>query len=171
VRTPRTFGPGQLPGLQGDVREHLAGRVAGQQPGSDLRAGLDPALLPAGRLIQPGVLYRHAGRGAQGDKDRLVVLGELAAVALAGQVQVAEHLVADPDRDAKEAAHRRVTVGKARGVAVPGDVTQAQRPGIVDQQAEQAASLRPVVDVQRRPQDPALDRVPEPVRDLWHQKT
>jgi hypothetical protein len=38
-------------------------------------------LLAAGRVVQLGVLDGHAGRGAQGDQDGLVVLGELAAVA------------------------------------------------------------------------------------------
>ena len=139
-------GAGELARLPGDVGEHLAGRGAGQQPGGDLGAGLDPALLAAGRVVQPGVLHRHAGRGAQGDQDGLVVLGELAAAALAGQVQVAEHLVADPHRHAEEAAHRRVPVREARRCRVRRDVGQAQRAGVVDQQAEQAAALGPVVD-------------------------
>ncbi len=97
-----------------------AGLGTGQQPGGDLGAGLDPALLAAGRLVQPGVLHRHARRGAQRDQHRLVVLGELAAAALIGQVQVAEHLVADPHRHAEEAAHRRVPVGEAGGSRVLG---------------------------------------------------
>jgi hypothetical protein len=140
------IGAGQLAGAAGDVGQHLAGRGAGQQPGGDLGTGLDPALLAAGGLVEPGVLDRHAGRRAQGDQDRLVVLGELAAAALVGQVQVAEHLVADPDRDAEEAAHGRVAVGKAGRFGMAGDIGQAQRPGVADQQAEQAASLGPVVD-------------------------
>jgi hypothetical protein len=35
----------------GDVGQHRAGRGARQQPGGDLGAGLDPALLAAGRLV------------------------------------------------------------------------------------------------------------------------
>ena len=139
-------GAGQLPRLPGEVGQDLAGLGARQQPGGDLGAGLDPALLPLGRVIEARVLDGHAGRGAQGDEHRLVVFGELPAAALAGQVQVAEHLIADPDRDAEEAVHRRVPVGEARRAGVPGDVRQAERAGVVDQQAEQAASLRPVVD-------------------------
>ena len=42
--------------------------------------------------------------------------------------------------------HRRVPVREAGRLRVRGDVGQPQRPGIVDQQAEQAASLGPVVD-------------------------
>ena len=139
-------GAGQLPGPPGDVGQYLVGRGAGQQPGGDLGAGLYPALLAAGRLVQPGVLHRHAGRGAQRDKHRLVVLGELPAATLVGQVQVAEHLVTDPDRDAEETAHRRVPLREAGRRPVGGDVRQAQRPGVVDQQTQQAASLGPVVD-------------------------
>jgi hypothetical protein len=119
---------------------------ASTSPGSEPDSGLDPALLAAGRLVQPGVLHRHAGRGAQRDQHRLVVLGELAAAALVGQVQVAEHLVADPDRDAEEAAHGRMPLGEAGRGGMRGDVGQAQRPRVVDQQAEQAAPLRPVMD-------------------------
>ena len=97
-------------------------------------------------LVQPGILHRYAGRRAQRDQHRLIVLGELATPPLAGQVQVAEHLVADPHRDAEEAAHRRVPVREARRRRVRGDVGQPQRPRVVDQQAEQAAALGPVVD-------------------------
>jgi hypothetical protein len=140
-------GAGQLHRMPGNVGQHLAGLGAGQQPGGDLGAGLDPALLAAGRLVQPRVLHRHAGRGAQRDQHRLVVLGELPAAALVGQVQVAEHFVPDPHRDAEEAAHRRVPVREARRCRVPGDVGQAQRPRIIDQQAEQAVALRPVMDL------------------------
>jgi Nitroreductase family len=70
-------GAGELACPPGNVGQHLAGLGAGQQPGGNLRAGLDPALLAAGRVIQPGVLHCDVGRGAQGDQHRLVVLGEL----------------------------------------------------------------------------------------------
>ena len=139
-------GAGELACPPGDVGQHLAGLGAGQQPGGNLGAGLDPALLAAGRVVQPGVLHRHAGRRAQRDQHRLVVLGEVAATALTGQVQVAEHLVADPHRHAEEAVHRRVPVREARRCRVRGDVGQPQRAGVVDEQAEQAAALGPVVD-------------------------
>ena len=139
-------GTGKLACLPGDAGQHLARRRAGQQPGGDLSTGRDPALLTAGRLVQPGVLHRHAGRGAQRDQDGLVILGEPAATALIGQVQVAEHLVADPHRHAEKAAHRRVPVREARRCRVRGDVGQAQRARIVNQQAEQAAAFRPVID-------------------------
>jgi len=103
-------GTRQLERLPGDVGQHLGGRRAGQQPRGDLGAGLDPALLAAGRLVEPGVLHRYADRGAQRDQHRLVVLGEFPVASLVGQVQVAEHLIADPHRDAEEAAHRRMPV-------------------------------------------------------------
>ena len=61
----------QVEGPAGDIGEHVGGLGAGQQPGGDLGAGLDPALLAASRLVQPGVLDRDARRGAQGDQDRL----------------------------------------------------------------------------------------------------
>src|SRR6476659_8455726 len=74
------------------------------------------------------------------------------ATTLSRQGQVAEHLVADPQRHAEKAAHRRVPVGEARRCRVRGDVGQAERAGIVDQQAEQAAAFGPVMD----PRDLAL---------------
>ena len=70
------------------------------------------------------------GRGVLGlliDDPRPLRLADIAA--LVGQVQVAEHLVADPHRDAEEAAHRRMPVGEARRRRMRGDIGQSQRPG------------------------------------------
>ena len=60
-----------------------------------------PGLALGGLLVQPGVLDRHARRRSQRDDDALVGLGEVAAARLLGQVEVAEHLVADPYRHAR----------------------------------------------------------------------
>ena len=124
-----------------------SGSVPGQQPLGDLGAGPQPALLAARLLVQPGVVDRHAGRGGERDQQRLVLLVELGAVFLLGQVEVAVHLVADPDRHAQEGPHRRVPVREAGRLAGwPRYVGQAQRARVGDQLAEQAAALRPVVD-------------------------
>ena len=53
-------------------------------------------------LVQVGVVDRGAGRGGDGRGQDLVLVVELPAPAL-GQIEVAEHLVAHPDRYAEEA--------------------------------------------------------------------
>jgi hypothetical protein len=146
-REHREVGARQLARLGGDARERLVRIGAGQQRGGDLGAGRDPALAVPGGVVQPRILHRHAGRGPEGGQHRLVVVGELAATALIGEVQVAEHLVPHPHRHSEEAAHRRMTVGEPGRCGVRGHVGEPQRPRISDQQAKQAASFRPVVDL------------------------
>src|ERR1700722_5929238 len=68
-------------------------------------------------------------RDPQDHQDTLFVLGDLPAAPLAGQIQVAEHHIPDPDRDAQEAVHRRVASRGNRRRGGPGYVGQAQRPG------------------------------------------
>ena len=100
-------GGGELAGAGGDEPQGLVRVGAGQQRGADLVGRLQPALPAAGLLEQPRVLDRDAGGRGERLDDRLVVGGEVAA-ALLGQVEVAEDLVPDPDRDAEEGVHRRV---------------------------------------------------------------
>src|ERR1700722_6236850 len=57
---------------------------------------------PAG--LGPHRTAHAPGRGTQRDQHRLVVLGELRGTPLVREVQVAEYLIAYPDRDAEEAA-------------------------------------------------------------------
>ncbi len=138
---------GQLERLPGQVAEHRRGRGPGEQRDRQLAARPQPALLPGGLLIQPGVLHRDAGRGAERGDHGLVVLGELAAAALLRQVQVAEDLVPDPDRNAEKGPHGRVPGRESGRILVRRDVRKPQRVRILDQQPEQAASLGPVVDL------------------------
>ena len=79
-----------------------------RQDARDLRRRSQPVLPTMRLLVEAGVLDRDAGGCRQGDHDVLVLLGEVALPRLLRQVEVAEHLVADPDRDAEERAHRRV---------------------------------------------------------------
>ena len=67
---------------------------AQQHPG-DLGGRGQPALAAAGVVVQLGVLDRDAGGDGERITTLLVLLGELAAVHLLGQVEVAEDLVAD----------------------------------------------------------------------------
>ena len=66
--------------------------------------------------------------------------------ALSRQVEVAEHLVADPDRHAEERAHRRVVRREPVAVGVLAEVGQPDRLRVDDQQAEDAVALGQVAD-------------------------
>ena len=88
--------------LECAVGDRLQGLVAGgrlQQQGGDLRGRLEPGLSSGGLLVEARVLDRHAGRRGQRDRDRLVIGGEVGAVRLLGQVEVAEDTVPDPDAE------------------------------------------------------------------------
>ena len=139
-------GAGHFQRLLGDQGQHLIRGGAGQQPPGHLAAGAQPALLAAGLLVQLGVVDRHAGRGGQRDEQRLVLLVEVGAALLLGQVEVAVDLVPDPHRDAEEAAHRRMPGREAARLGAGRDVRQPQRARVGDQRAEQAPALRPVMD-------------------------
>ena len=59
---------------------------------------------------------------------RLVVIGEPAG--LVGQVEIAEHVAADPNRDSEKAVHRGVAGRETDRVGVPGDLVDAD--GLTD---------------------------------------
>ena len=134
-RKNRQVSIGQLARLAGDPREDLVRVRPGQELRGDLGAGLDPALAAPGGLVQPRVLHRDTGGGAERQEHRLVILGELPAAALVGEVKVAEHLIPHPDRDAEERLHRGMPGGKPRGLGVGRDAGQPQRLRFLDQQA------------------------------------
>ena len=139
-----SFGDFQrLPGNEG---EHLAGFGSGQQPLRDIRASAQPPLLPSRLVIQPRVLDGRRGRGSQRGQDRLILFVEVCALILFRQVQVAEYLIPDPDRHPQESLHGRVAVREPVRARMSGHVAQAERLGMRDQLAEQAAALGPVMD-------------------------
>ena len=107
-RERHQVGAGQRQRLPGDQVQHLRGLHPRQQLAGDLRGGPQPAFLPAGFLIQAGVVDRHARGGRERDNQRLVLLVELPPALLLGEVEVAVNLVPDPDRHAEERPHRRV---------------------------------------------------------------
>jgi hypothetical protein len=135
-----------LPGARGHHRQHLAGIRPGQQVRGHVSGRLQPPLAPPRLLVEAGVLHRDAGRGGQRDHDRLVLLVELAAAALLGQVQVAEHLVAHAYGHAEKRAHRRMAWREPVRLGVVGDAAEPQRPRVLDEQAEQPQPVRPVLD-------------------------
>ena len=143
----RELGLGDLPGAPGDQRERVGAPDLAEQHRGDLRGGGQPALAAVRQRVEPGVLDRDAGRGREGHRDLLVVVGELLGADLLGQIEVAEDLVAGADRHAEEAVHRRVVRREAVRPGVLGDVRHAQRARIFDQQAEHAAAVRQVTDL------------------------
>ncbi len=130
----------QLPYLLGRDGQRRLGLLGGEQRGGDGGGAGDPALAAAALLVQPGVLDRHAGCGGEGVHHLLVLGGEGAAALLLGEVEVAEHLLADPDRHAQEGLHLRVVRREPGGARVGAEVGQPQRLGAVDERAEDAAA-------------------------------
>ena len=76
----------------------------------------------------------------------LVDVGEHLGRRLVGQVEVAEHLVAHPDRHAEERPHRRVVRREPVAVGVLAQVGEPQRLGVEDEQPEDAVALGQVTD-------------------------
>jgi hypothetical protein len=84
--------------------------------------------------------------GREGHHDVLVLDGERAAAPLLGEVEVAEHLVPDPDRDAEEGLHRGVVGRESVRRRVLAEDGQPQRLGPVDDETEDPVAGRQVAD-------------------------
>ena len=98
------------------------------------------------RHVQPGVVDGHRRGAGQPDGEFLVELTELGGVDLVGQVQVAEHLVADLDRDTEEGTHRRMVRREPVAVRVGAQVGESQRSGVGDQHPQDAVTFREMPD-------------------------
>ena len=81
----------------------------------------------------------------------LVVLGELGRADLVGEVEVADRRALDRHGHAEERAHRRMVGREAELSRVRGDVADAERPALADDQAEQAVTRRQRPDRARGP--------------------
>jgi hypothetical protein len=95
--------------------------------------------------VQARVLDRDRRPVGKHDDRVLVLLVELAA-GLLGEVQVAPRLAADQDRHAEERPHRRVAGREAVRARVLAEVREAQRPRLLDEQAEDPAPAWQVAD-------------------------
>ena len=137
-------GVGDVDGEVDHELQRVAG-IGGQQAAGDRRRGPQPVLAGAGDVVEPGVGDRDTGGGGERGDEVLVLAAELAVAALA-EVEVAEHLAPDPDRDAEEAVHRGMVLGEARGSGVVGDARDPDRDRVLHQRAEQALAVWQVPD-------------------------
>jgi hypothetical protein len=112
-------------GEPGDQRVRLYRRT-GQQQRCQLGGGVQPAAAPLGFGEPPRVGDRRAGRRGQRDRQLFIVRGERPAPGPLGEVQVAEDLLPDADRDPEEAGHRRMGREPCRP---PDDRTVTSRSG------------------------------------------
>ncbi|MGC4116670.1 MAG: hypothetical protein QM765_19305 [Myxococcales bacterium] len=141
----------------GRQAEHPPGRlvaegddVVGDHEEDSVRGlAQDGAQQPALLADLPGVGHGDRGLGAERLEQARVLLGELGAPLLVGQVEVAEDLVPHPQRHAEERPHAGVVGGEAGGARVGREVGDAQRPPLVDDRAEQPPSLWQVADARR----------------------
>lgn len=135
-------GTGDLARPVGDQGEDRAARTAGQQAVRDLGRRLEPQLPLLGPLVQAGVVDGHPRRHGEGGQDRLVLGVEVGAAQLLGEVQIAEHLAAYPDRHSQKAVHRRVADGKSVRGPVLREFRQTQGFGVRYQLAQDAVAGR-----------------------------
>ncbi len=132
---------GDFAGSLHDQLERLLGLELAEHQLGDLGGDLVPAPALLGVGVQPGVVdHDPGGNGECGDRT-LVVLGEVGAAGLLGQVQIAEGVLAGPDRYAEEALHRRVVRREAVRPGMFGELVQADRFGVLDQQTQDAVPL------------------------------
>ena len=127
-------------GLAAERPRDLHGRV------ERVDGPLELGVLSVQAGVAPRVVDRHARELGQQHDRLLVLLGELLAAGLLGQVQVPERDAADQHRDPQERLHRRMTGRKAVGVRVGAHVGQPERHRMRDQLAEHPSSLRQIAD-------------------------
>src|SRR5439155_7075652 len=98
---------------------------------------------PAGcRLVEAGVLDRDGGLRGEELAQLLVLLREVLAALLLGQVEVSVGDAAQEDRDAEERAHGRVVRREADRARVARQVVEAERLCVADEDAQDSASAR-----------------------------
>ena len=96
--------------------------------------------------VAPRVVDGHTGELGQQPDRLLVLLGELPAALLLGQVQIPERNAAHQNGDPEKRPHRRVSRGKAVRVRVGVDIGQPQSHRVRDQLPEHPASPGKLAD-------------------------
>ncbi len=130
----------------GDEVEQRLELDLGRERRADLVEALELAEPAGGGLVQARVLDRDGGLRGQQMRELLVLGGEVPALRLLGQVEVAVGDPAQHDRDAEERAHRRVVPRESDRTRVVRDVVHPERSRIHDQDAEQPTAARQVAD-------------------------
>jgi hypothetical protein len=120
--------------------EHLLRGQALQQCGPHVGDRGQPRALHLRCLVQAGVGDRDTGGSGQRREDGLVLGGEH-AVALRGEVEIAEDLPAAADRDAQEAAHPGMVRREADRRRVLPQIVQPERPWLGGQLAQHTLPL------------------------------
>jgi hypothetical protein len=130
----------------GDEREQGVD-VEGREDGAaDLEDALDLVGAAALGLVAAHVVDRHGRLRGQGQRDLLVLLGERDPARLVRQVEVAERLSPQRDRDPQERRHGRMVGREAGGARVVAQALEAQGAGVADQHAEDALPARERAD-------------------------
>src|SRR5262249_2268155 len=142
---------------------HLADQRVG-----DLVQRLELAKPARRRLVQSRVLDRDRSLGGEQLRELLVLVGEVLAALLLGEIEVPVGDAAKQNRYAEEGPHGRMMRWKPDGARVIADLSQAKRFRVADQHAEDAAPAWGVSDglmrrfVDSRRQEP-LELLPSPV--------
>jgi hypothetical protein len=134
--------PGDLARLDGDQIKDVCTATGRQQALLYLRGRLQPALAAVRLLVQPRVLDGDRRGAGECDDSVLVLVGEVPATLLLGEVEVAEDTAPAAYGDSQERVHRWVVRRKAVGLRMLLELVQPQRPRVGDQQPEDAVPSR-----------------------------
>ena len=117
----------QLAQPAGDEVEQPVEVGLGRERVADLVQRLELARPAGRRLVEARVLDRDRRLAREQLDELLVLLGEVLAAGLLGQVEVAVGDAAQMDRHAEEGAHRRVVRREADRARILGEVVEPQR--------------------------------------------
>ena len=133
--------------LDRSPRDHPQWVLTGgsEQVGADFCRGLEPSLLYARFLVEPGVADRGSCRQGEREHELFVFRAE-PTVGAVGQVEVAVYLAARLDGHAEEGLHRWVFCREAGRAIVVGHVLEANWSRIGDDRAEQSVAFGQVAD-------------------------
>ena len=113
----------------------------------DLVQRLELARPAGGRLVEPRVLDRGRCLGGEEPGQLLVLVREVAAALLLGEVEVAEDDAAHAHGHAEERLHRRMPGREPDRARVAREVVQAQDAVVADERSEDAAPAWEVADL------------------------
>jgi len=136
----------QLPQAGSDEVEDAGELDFRNERARDLVERLELLQPAGGSFVQAGILDRDRRLGGQQLHELLILLGEVRAALLLGEVEVPVRDPAEQDRHAEERAHRGVVGWKADRARVVSEVVEPERPGVGDERSEDAAAVRRIAD-------------------------